>query len=501
VVKLDSGIGILIVFSLFFLIFQSADQGVDSYAFVLDARAGIAFFHPHHLFYNSLVHILFRVSVSLGMEAMRVISAVSSLLGALTLTFIFLTLKNRTTSAMALVLTIAMGCMHAFWSFSTSVEVNITSMMFLSLSFYLLSAGPPTARDSIAVFTLLAIGTLFHQLTALAVIPIFFYEVKRHRSFLRVMKYALPSLVTGALLYLAIGITQIQDINIVELYKWLTMYGHLGYWGTVGRGNFLISLWGIIKAVFGGDMLRQVVYGDVLTLFHIFYIVAVIFVSVGILMICGYTVYCFIKKRGAFEWLFVSLAAIYSIFGFWWTPTDAGFWLYPILSMLMLSATAIAGNRPMRKIMYVTVSIMIAVNLFYEIFPASSAKNSVALRGAAVLNELHLTSDDLLLNNLMRIRSALEYHYNTIVPTTCLGFREFGPKEQVIENYLARIDLTPGRVILFEDEINPEPHRRFMYDRFSREDYARVYGRYMDRLVSLDSIEVFGRQIRIYRID
>jgi len=491
---------VFILFLLFFLVFQNADDGFDSYVLVLDARDGIAFFHAHHLFYNSLVHILYRLSIYLGLEPMRTISAVNSIMGAAVLTCVYSIIRHKTSSAAALLTTIALGCLHAFWYLATTVEVNISSMMFLSASLFLLLIKPPSAGNSVMVFSLLALGTLFHQLAALAIVPAFIYEAHRHGSVFRALKYSLPSLISAVFIYAAIGFSQTGKFSIGELYKWATMYAHFGTWGTVDRGSLLNSLWGIVKAVFGGDTIRRVVFGSEASLSHAVYLGAVIISAAGLSALTGYSFRRLFKEKGGYERLLASLAAVYSIFACWWTPTDATFWIYPIMMIFPLMAVSAGGGGILRKILHISIPLLAAANIIYEIIPASSTEKSIPRQGAAALNKLSLTSEDLLLTNLNWIGLALNYYYDNDVTTTALAFRRPEPKEEVLADYISMIEKNRGRVIIFENEIKPEPHRRFLYKVFPPQDYVRVYGRYLDDLNVLDSIEVYGKQVRIFEI-
>ena len=498
--KLNSSLLIFIIFLLFFLAVQNADQQVDSYSFVLDARNGEGLFHPHHLLYNVFRYALYQASISVDMDAMKVLSIANSLFGALSLAFIFMIVKNRTSSTLALTASVAVGFLYSFWYFSTSVEVNITSLMFLCLALYYLSAKPPNGKNTMAVFAFITAGILFHQLMVLAVIPILLYETHRHRSFALAVRYSMPSFVTGALIYLIIGIIEAPDKSIGGLYRWLTLYTHIGHWGKLQWTNFLTSLWGVAKSVFGGDNLRQVFYSDNLAASNVIYIVAAALSSLGFLLLLVSAFHHFSKKRNSFEWLLLSLAIIFVVFAFWWAPTDSGFWLYPVVMFLLFIIMAVSENYRMKRVLYLAVVLLVTINSFYEIVSSSVAKKSIARQGAAALSRLDLTPDDLLLTNLGRIPLALDYHYGIKVPSTGLAFLEEGDNDETVKEYHRLIGQNRGRVIIFENEISPEAHRRFLFERFSVEDYSNVYSRYIPLLIPLDSIAVYGKKVKIYQI-
>ena len=129
---------IFLFFMLFFIFVPNNDQGYDSYAFLLDARDNLEIVHPHHLLYNVLRYILFQLAVTLNLDGMKVISLASSIFGAVSLAVIFRILKEKTLPDIALTGTLLMAMVYSFWYYSTSVEVNIVSMMFLILAIYYL---------------------------------------------------------------------------------------------------------------------------------------------------------------------------------------------------------------------------------------------------------------------------------------------------------------------------------------------------------------------------
>ena len=153
---------VFLFFLLFFIFVPNNDQGFDSYAFLVDARAGLEIVHPHHMLYNVFRYILFHLSTWLGLDPMKVISLASSVMGATALTYVFKILKSKTLPEMALTGTMLIGMVYSFWYFSTSVEVNIASMMFLMISFYYLS-GDRKCRNSVVLYGASTKGIFFKE--------------------------------------------------------------------------------------------------------------------------------------------------------------------------------------------------------------------------------------------------------------------------------------------------------------------------------------------------
>ena len=147
--------------------------------------------------------------------------------------------------------------------------------------------------------------------------------------------------------------------------------------------------------------------------------------------------------------------------------------------------------------------ILSASNIIFEFIPSSNPENSAYIRGADTFNRLKLKPDDLVLTGYSQIRKAYNYHYNTYVPTTCVLYQGRGDKSEIIRNYHSRIDsaLAIGRVIIFEDEIYPEPELYYMFVRFSPDDYIEIYKPYMERMIPVDSIMMHGKNVRLYEIE
>jgi len=227
---------VFLFFMLFFIFVPNNDQGYDSYAFLLDARAGLEIVHPHHLLYNVLRYILFQLAVMLNLDALKVISLASSVFGAISLAVIFKILKEKTLPDIALTGTLLMGTVYSFWYYSTSVEVNIVSMMFLLLAIYYLLKGK-SDKNTILAFMFLAIGILFHQLLAIMLIPVFIYEFCRRKAVYRTVRLASFSLLPGFLVYMIVAFTAAPDKSISGVYSWLTTYGELGRWGSCRAGK------------------------------------------------------------------------------------------------------------------------------------------------------------------------------------------------------------------------------------------------------------------------
>lgn len=490
---------IFLFFLLFFIFVPNVDQGYDSYAFLLDARAGLEIVHPHHLLYNVLRYILFQLSTGIGLEPMKVISLASSLFGAVSLTMVFKILKMKTLPELALTGTMLIGMVYSFWYFSTSVEVNMVSMMFLLISIYYLFK-VRSEKNSILAFLFLAIGILFHELLILALIPLFIFDSYRNGSLKRTVKLSTFSLVPGFIIYIIVAVVAAPVKSLSGVYSWLVSYGELGRWGILGMSNFPTSAGGIAKAVFGGSMLRQSLYAGI-NVSGILYLVGAGIAIIGLAMLLANAILEYANRKFIESTLLIATSAVFAVFAFWWAPQDSGFWLYPVVLILLMIFMSIEHSDTIRKVTYFTMAIFALVNITCAIVPGADMQKSVARRGAAILYKMDLGPHDLVLTNMAQIPLALEYHYNVKVPTTSFAYQTGGSVNDIIARFHTMLKDFQGKIVVFGNEIDPEVHRRFLFTRFSPEDYLVAYAPLIASLQPVDSLQVYGRSVVVYESD
>ena len=486
-----------------FSLFPNNDQWFDSYTYALNVRDGVDLFHPHHLLYNVLGYLFYNAFKFTGIGSLKLLSFVNSIFGVFTLVLIFLIVKSRKGSISATLSTLIIGFLYSFWYYSTSVEVNMPALMFLFIALYLLTVKPQSRTNTIAVYIFISVGVLFHQLLILSLIPIFIYDIKKYRSFAKPVLYVLPGFGIMALTYIVIGILKAPEKSINGLYEWLTLYSHYGQWGKIRTENLIIGFWGITKTIFGGDSLRRIFYDGRLSWLNMIYCMAVVIVTAGIVWLLLTSIILFWRHHNQQGLLMLGFIFVFGVFAFWWAPSDDGFWLFPVILVLLFAFGENSYRYQRQKITNVVLILLLAINIGYEIIPASQKENSIARQGASALARFELATSDLVLTNFNQIRLALDYHHRIKVPTASLVYLESGDKDIVISNYQKRIKevLSRGKVLLFEDEIRPEPHRRFLYERFSPDDYSKTYSPFIPYLIPVDSIKAYGRNVIIYRID
>jgi hypothetical protein len=486
-----------------FLLVRNQEQGFDSYVYALNVRDGFDLFHPHHLLYNYIGRLLYQIFGFGASGSLEFLSGLSSVLGALSLANFYSILRNRLTNLAAISYTFFIGGIYSFWYYSTSVEVNMPAILFFSAALYWLFNRKPSGLNSIIVFAFVSLSILFHQIMALAVIPILIYMMARQRSVSKPILYALPGLLSVTFLYIVIGLSQAAEKSLSGIYYWITLYSHSGVWGKFQVSAIITSFWGITKAMLGGAILREVIYGGNITTGQIAYLVIVAIVLCGIAFIKYKAFTSFWRNRTAESWLLLSLSAIFAIFVFWWAPSDEGFWLYILIPGILFIGFNDKSAGRLSYVPMAVVIIMLTINLVYEYLPASSKKSSMVIQASTILHKHNLSESDFVLTDLSQVRSAMNYYYQLKANTTSIVYTGPGDKEATIKTFQDRIDnsLRKGRVFVFENELRPEPHRRYMYERFSPQDYLNIYKPYYPYITAIDSLPIYGKMTKIFQID
>lgn len=488
----------LIVFTAYLWI-PNKNQGFDSYSYAINIRDGVDLFHPHHLLYSYFTNLLYRVFSFTGLDCLRLMSIVNSILAAIAISLIFLIIKSRQSALIATVGSITIALFYSFWYYATSLEVNLPALLFLIISLYWFLIKPDILSKYYISFCFLAIATLFHQIVILAFIPLTIYLLFKNHPVKSIILYVIPSTIIVLGTYLLIGLNQIEHKTISEFYYWLTFYSHLGTWGKLGLANFTLGAWGIIKTFAGGETIREIIYGgkpDIILYSYIMAITAFVLIYLFTFIASLKDGFKYFKSQ---TWLLISLIAVFAIFAFWWAPTDDGFWLYSIVVMTIgifyLSERA-------NHLSIVMPILLFAINVPFEIVPSSATEKSIVVQGANAFNRLKLTADDRVVTNLIQIRLAYRYYYNIEVPTASLIYSNARSQAEAAANIrkIIKEALPDGRVFLFENELNPELHRRFLFEHFSPRDYLQIYKPIYRYLQPVDSIPAYGKFVKIYQL-
>jgi hypothetical protein len=487
------------IFFIFYLTLSNKDQGFDSYSYALNIRAGVDLFHPHHLLYSYFANLIYRLFSFTGIDCLRLMAIVNSFLATITMNLIFRIINSRQSALNAIVCSMIIAFLYSFWYYATSLEVNMPALLFLILSLYWFLAKPETPSTYYFTFGFLAVATLFHQIAILAFVPLTIYLLFQNHSIKQVFLYLIPSIISVVGAYLLIGFSQIEHKTCGDFFYWLTSYSHLGAWGKLRMANFAVSVWGIVKTFVGGETIREFIYGENRSILQYIYVLIAIAFAAAYLFTVISSIRSGLKNMPARSWLLLSLFSIFALFAFWWAPTDDGFWLYAIV--LLTVGIFYLGEKAHRPGL-VCLILLILINIPFEITPAASAKNSIVIQGSDAFDRHNISANDLVFTNLIQVRLAYQYYRNIEVPTASLIYSDARNRFEAMANiqHLLKKSLTAERIFIFENELNPEPHRRFLFEKFSPQDYLQIYKPYYPYLQIVDSIPAYGKTIKIYQL-
>lgn len=492
---------IFAAFLLFYIFVPNYNLIYDSYSYSISIRNGTDFFHPHHLLYNFFGYLIYKLFGFTGWGSMKTLSLVDAVLGAFTLLIIYRLIFMMAGRFNAIFGTILVGVTYSFRYFATSVEVNMTALLCMMLALYYLFYSDYKGYSRWLVYVFLALGTLFHQVVVLAIPPIFIYDIYRHRSFKRAFIYALPGLAGGIVVYLVVGLGQAGEKTIGGFYRWLTYYSHLNTWGKLGNDSITNAAWGKIKTLFGGEIIREMFYSGRWSFSSMLYLIIIGLIFVALVWMFFIALRNLWRSRDSSQLLILALALIFGLFTFWWAPANDDFWVYPVVFFMIFIARGICSYLARWLLLNATI-LLAAINFTYEFIPSANKSDSLFYQGAEVFERLRLTGNDLVITNYSQIRLAYEYYSGIHVPTVCMMFLPAGPKAETIKEYQQRIDeaLRRGRVYMFSDELYPEMYRRYLFTRFSPEEYQQAYAPYINHLTTADSLDVHGQIVNIYRL-
>src|SRR5215217_9490685 len=191
----------------------------------------ISLVHPNHLIYNFVGYIFYKFLRAFGFElrAVTALQIMNSLLSAACAGVLFAILRNTLRSLyLSVCLTLLFAFSATWWRFSTDANAYIPSVLFVSLSFYLVL--PDRKARPLLLGATFFISMAFHQLAVL-MLPVLALGVYLQNGPLtfkrRALNAVLFSIIAGTLIvatysylfYLATG-----SFDIAKLLTWSSSY-------------------------------------------------------------------------------------------------------------------------------------------------------------------------------------------------------------------------------------------------------------------------------------
>ena len=197
-------------------------------------------FHPHHLLFNALGYVLWRMARSCGYRggSLVVLQDLNSVLGAAGVTVYYLTLKRLLQRSRGLPVLIAAGLALSFgcWICGTDGRVNMPSLFLMLAAFAVLSQLMVSPRPALAAWTGLLAGgaVLFHESAGLFVVVglagVLLSETTFRRRLPLLLAYGAAWGITSALPYLIVGVFVLHLHTPAEFHAWTSEYSELGWW-------------------------------------------------------------------------------------------------------------------------------------------------------------------------------------------------------------------------------------------------------------------------------
>lgn len=230
---------VIVTFTLLFMI-RAAEQTGDSLHYAYAARTGIDMFHPHHLLYTPIVHLLFR-AFSVVFESCDVIFAAqfhNIIWAAVAVVALYFIVRHLLGSSLfGILAAICLLVCQGFWIYSTQVEVYIPAIgcvMLLLVILVVRGNANLTTRQTVGISLLLAMAVLYQQAIVLLCIPLVYYFIATQgRQGLKPLAAILS--IAGAIVlstYIIVFISIGEDATIVEFLRFCLSHFENPTWGT-----------------------------------------------------------------------------------------------------------------------------------------------------------------------------------------------------------------------------------------------------------------------------
>ena len=326
------------------------EQSVDSYGYAGWIKEGKGLFHPHHIAYNWVNHLLMKLlnGIGWGVDAMQVGRGHNIICGSITVAFFFSMLRRlgnglRLSGLLAFALLMCFG----FWKLSAVVEVYVPGLMFMTLAAWWL-AGLSAERfrwqDAAALAFFLLGAVAYHQANVLFCFPIWVYLVLLYgrAGWLHAAKVLVPAGAMSLGLYVMAAPLMGYPASFDGVYQYMFRYSieeHPGWgsWANLGlKGWFALmksQIAGFVLSRYAAVFLYQLLYGGAL---------------VGVLV---WNVKQVVRGKmeqgeGVVRKTMLAWLAAHFLFFCWWLPQESEFFVVSLVPLIVLIAFTLrdAGN-------------------------------------------------------------------------------------------------------------------------------------------------------------
>ena len=276
------------------------------------------FFHPHHLLYNPLGHLVYRCLVLFGWEGGTLIplQALNSLFGAACVALFYRWTARFTPRPAALVFSILLAVAHAFWLYSVEVEVYVVAVLFLVWAATLMDKDKARMswKEGMKIGAIGGGAVLAHQ-TNVLFLPVLLVVLCHSASVPRRLRFqfaggaALALMITVGIPY-GIAILVLRLDSAYSVLWWLTVYAQTGDWGTLEAMNCVRAMAGVTNSIVAVE--GRVLLG---------------IASLGFLLVTLAAIWRARSLSPIRRSILVTWIIPYAIFFVWWEPRNIEFWI------------------------------------------------------------------------------------------------------------------------------------------------------------------------------
>jgi hypothetical protein len=374
-------------------------------------------FHPHHLLFLPLMHLLFHglKLIIPSVSGMTFLQGLSAICGLLTL-IVFSKLLSKSgasawTKSTAILL---LGSSYSFWHFSSDADIYIPAYLILLVCIYLILGKRFTQSPMMQFLTaaLLAFSVLVHQICLAAIIPISILLILKRKELTLaplkrfILTFSLILLIVYPLVFIAFhGDTLSSPGNFI---RWISASGqakqYFSFSKEQGRNFFDVNSRGYTNAIFALKPIEKILYdnrsGDTRTSFRL-YRYFTLLTLIPVLLVILYMYAGKIPKddiSAFFAYLFVAYFLLTSIF----MPENQFYRIFYLPSLIMVWIRffrCLPGDYRMilKPVMMILVIVLLYYNASRGIIPETKYINNPWLAMTYQLDEKLVSEKDIVL--------------------------------------------------------------------------------------------------------
>ncbi len=197
-------------------------------------------FHPHHLLFNALGYVLWRLASALDYQggSLVVLQSLNAVLGASGVMLYYLTLRRllQRSRDLPFLIALALALSFGYWICGTDGRVNMPSVFLMLAAFLVLTRVIAAPRVSTAALTGMLAGgaVLFHEsaglFVAVGLAGILLSSADWAQRRVLALAYLAAWGLTAALPYFVVGVFVLHLHSLAAFHAWSAEYTELGWW-------------------------------------------------------------------------------------------------------------------------------------------------------------------------------------------------------------------------------------------------------------------------------